>query len=57
MMASLSVRSDDQSRIATPASALADGADRLVIGRPITQAKDPVVAADSIASEIAAHYA
>ena len=32
---------DDQKRIATPASALQDGASRLVIGRPITQAENP----------------
>ncbi|HEX4825711.1 MAG TPA: orotidine-5'-phosphate decarboxylase [Candidatus Polarisedimenticolaceae bacterium] len=44
---------DDQARVATPASALAAGADRLVIGRPITAAADPVAAADAIAEEIA----
>jgi orotidine-5'-phosphate decarboxylase len=32
---------DDQSRIATPAAALADGADYLVVGRPISQADEP----------------
>jgi orotidine-5'-phosphate decarboxylase len=32
---------DDQQRIATPASALKDGADYLVVGRPITGADDP----------------
>ncbi|MDU3879727.1 MAG: orotidine-5'-phosphate decarboxylase [Veillonella sp.] len=32
---------NDQKRIATPASALQDGASRLVIGRPITQAENP----------------
>jgi len=51
--ASLTVRKDDQARIATPASAVADGADRLVIGRPITQAPDPALAATAIADEIA----
>ncbi len=41
----------DQRRIATPASALAAGADLLVIGRPITAASDPHAAAQSIARE------
>jgi orotidine-5'-phosphate decarboxylase len=36
-----SSRADDQARIATPAAAIANGADYLVIGRPITQAADP----------------
>jgi orotidine-5'-phosphate decarboxylase len=44
---------DDQRRVATPAHALADGADLLVIGRPITGAADPGVAARMIAAEIA----
>ena len=39
----------DQSRVATPEQALADGADLLVIGRPITAAADPGDAARSIA--------
>jgi orotidine-5'-phosphate decarboxylase len=43
----------DQKRIATPAAALAAGADYLVVGRPITQAEDPLLAATSILSEIA----
>ncbi|HTS23466.1 MAG TPA: orotidine-5'-phosphate decarboxylase [Casimicrobiaceae bacterium] len=32
---------DDQARVATPEAAIANGADYLVIGRPITQAADP----------------
>ncbi|HEX3472262.1 MAG TPA: orotidine-5'-phosphate decarboxylase [Silvibacterium sp.] len=44
----------DQKRIATPASAIAAGADYLVIGRPITQAADPAAAACSILEEITA---
>jgi len=44
---------DDQSRTATPARAVADGADRLVIGRPITRAADPVAAASAITRELA----
>lgn len=44
--------SDDQSRIATPAAAIQAGADYLVVGRPITQAKDPKAAAKAITAEI-----
>ena len=43
----------DQKRVATPAAAIAAGADYLVIGRPITQAADPAAAAYSILEEIA----
>ncbi len=43
---------DDQTRIVTPADAMALGAHYLVIGRPITQAPDPVVALNTIAKEI-----
>ena len=35
---------DDQARIVTPEVAIANGADFLVIGRPITQARDPLAA-------------
>jgi orotidine-5'-phosphate decarboxylase len=44
----------DQKRVATPASAIRDGADLLVVGRPIRDAADPVAAARAIAAEIAA---
>ncbi|HEX3662930.1 MAG TPA: orotidine-5'-phosphate decarboxylase [Acidobacteriaceae bacterium] len=43
----------DQKRVATPAAALADGASYLVIGRPITQAADPVAATQAILAEMA----
>jgi orotidine-5'-phosphate decarboxylase len=43
----------DQARVATPARALADGADLLVIGRPITGASDPGAAAAAIAADLA----
>jgi orotidine-5'-phosphate decarboxylase len=42
----------DQSRVATPAAALAGGASHLVIGRPITAAVDPADAFDAIAAEM-----
>ncbi|MEX2504077.1 MAG: orotidine-5'-phosphate decarboxylase [Egicoccus sp.] len=43
---------DDHARAATPASAVRDGADLLVVGRPITRAADPVAAAAAIADEL-----
>lgn len=43
----------DQTRVVTPADAIAAGADYLVIGRPITRADDPRAAAEAIAAEIA----
>lgn len=42
----------DQKRIATPQQALADGADLLVIGRPITGSKDVAGAAAQIAKSL-----
>lgn len=44
--------SNDQKRITTPRQALDLGADFLVIGRPITQASDPVEAARKIIAEL-----
>ena len=43
---------DDQVRIATPEAAIANGADYLVIGRPITQAHDPVAALAAINASV-----
>ncbi len=43
----------DQKRVMTPAQARQAGADYLVIGRPITQDKDPAAAARRIAAELA----
>jgi orotidine-5'-phosphate decarboxylase len=43
----------DQKRVATPGSAIAAGADYLVVGRPIVAAADPKAAAQAIVAEIA----
>lgn len=42
----------DQKRVATPASAIADGADHIVVGRPIYRATDPQAAARAILDEL-----
>ncbi len=44
----------DQTRVMTPAAALIAGADKLVVGRPITAVADPLAAARAILAEIAA---
>jgi orotidine-5'-phosphate decarboxylase len=44
----------DQKRVATPAEAIRNGADYLVVGRPVTQAPDPRAAAASVVAEIEA---
>ncbi len=46
-------KGDDQKRVATPATAIRAGADYLVVGRPITSARDPRAAAKRIVEEIA----
>ena len=51
---SANISADDQSRIVTPAEALRLGASYLVIGRPITQAPDPLLALQAIHQEISA---
>ncbi len=43
---------DDQARVASPSAAVLAGADRIVVGRPITEAQDPAVAASAIADDI-----
>ena len=45
--------SDDQKRIATPASAISNGADHIVMGRPVREADDRKVAAQAILDELA----
>ena len=43
---------DDQVRVGTPQEALDEGADLLVIGRPITRADDPVQAATDLVASV-----
>jgi orotidine-5'-phosphate decarboxylase len=43
---------DDQKRVETPADAMRDGADYLVVGRPIAEASDPVAAARAIVADM-----
>ncbi|MFT6451899.1 MAG: orotidine-5'-phosphate decarboxylase [Halocynthiibacter sp.] len=43
----------DQKRVATPGQAIADGADHIVVGRPIWRADDPVAAAKAVLAELA----
>ena len=47
-----SVSGDDQNRIATPSQAIEDGADMIVVGRPIRDANDPREVAQKIIEEI-----
>jgi orotidine-5'-phosphate decarboxylase len=47
----------DQKRIATPARAIADGADHIVVGRPVWAAPDPAAAAVAILEELASPQA
>lgn len=42
----------DQRRVMTPQQAIASGADLLVVGRPVTQAADPVVALEQMIAEV-----
>lgn len=49
--------SGDQSRVATPASAIRSGASHIVVGRPITRAKDPRSAAQMIIEDMAGEIA
>ena len=46
------VKQDDQSRIITPKEAISNGADLIVVGRPIRDAKEPEIAAKKIVDEI-----
>lgn len=48
------VGSQDQQRIDTPSNAISRGSSYLVVGRPITQAENPMAACEAILAEIAA---
>ena len=48
---------DDQKRTATPATAIANGADHVVVGRPIWRAPDPAAAAEAIVAELGSSQA
>jgi len=48
---------DDQKRVVTPTEAFRNGADFIVVGRPIRDAKDPLAKAEEIQDEIAAVFA
>ncbi|QDL92103.1 orotidine-5'-phosphate decarboxylase [Paroceanicella profunda] len=43
---------DDQKRIATPAEAIAGGADHIVVGRPVWAAENPAAAAEAIVASL-----
>lgn len=47
------VAGDDQKRVVTPFEAMRNGADYIVVGRPIRTAADPVAAARRVVAEIA----
>lgn len=47
----------DQKRVATPAQAVAAGADHVVVGRPVWAARDPITAVDAILSELSSPQA
>ena len=48
------LESDDQKRVTTPGQAVTLGSDYIVIGRPIRDADDPVMAAQKVAQEVVA---
>ena len=45
---------EDQSRVVTPAEAIAAGATHIVVGRPITQAANPAAEVEKILQEMGA---
>ena len=47
----------DQKRVATPGQAIADGADHIVVGRPVWSAPNPRMAAEAILAELASPQA
>jgi orotidine-5'-phosphate decarboxylase len=51
-LARVAADEDDQARVGTPERALADGADLLVVGRPVTGTDDPAAAARALADSL-----
>lgn len=51
-LAGEAIKDDDQKRIVTPYKAIYDGADYMVIGRPIRTSRDPIKTVDAITREI-----
>ena len=47
----------DQKRVTTPAQAIANGADHVVVGRPVWQAEDPANATQDILAELSSPQA
>ena len=45
---------DDHARVLTPAEAMRDGADYIIVGRPITRSPDPISTLRSIIGEVSA---
>ena len=50
------ISKEDQRRVLTPSQAVAEGADYLVVGRPIIKAADPLAAAIKIIDELGEKY-
>jgi len=50
--ANITIEEDDQKRIVTAGKAIANGADYVVVGRPISTAADPVAVVESMQQEI-----
>ncbi|MAX32741.1 MAG: orotidine-5'-phosphate decarboxylase [Halomonadaceae bacterium] len=48
-----SASADDQRRVLTPSAAMEAGSTHLVVGRPVTQAEDPMAALAALESELA----
>lgn len=48
----IEVYQEDQKRIASPEEAFAAGADYLIVGRPIIQSRDPILAAETIFEKV-----
>ena len=48
----IEILEDDQKRIVTAQKAIIDGADYVVVGRPIRTAKDPIAVVESMQNEI-----